>query len=172
MWNRRRSLRVPLTTVAEQRANPQGDYWEGPRGNTTFEGKNTNGIREKVCLRASTRACTCNHMTEGLITRSINVAGDQSTRRNRGKNCTFVHFSKLNHILPIFLRTHPKLTAVKQHRLQSCQDSRPDLSEAMSVFLLIFSSLPHCSLVISGISRSNTSCRLSEKTGFEIGEMG
>jgi hypothetical protein len=77
-------------------------------------------------------------MTEGLITRSINVAGDQSTRRNRGKNCTFVHFSKLNHILPIFLRTHPKLTAVKQHRLQSCQDSRPDLSEAMSVFLLIF----------------------------------
>ena len=54
------------------------------------------------------------------------------------KNCTFVHFLQLNHILPIFLRTLPQLTAVREYGLQSFQDSRPDLGVAMSVFLLIF----------------------------------
>ena len=54
------------------------------------------------------------------------------------KNCTFVHFSQINHILPIFLRTLPKLTAVEHHGLCSFQDSCPDLGVAMSVFLLIF----------------------------------
>ena len=85
-------LESPLTTVAKQRANPLGDYWAGPRENTTFEAKNAHGIREKVCLRASTRACTCNHMTKGLITRSINVAGEQSPRRNCGKKLYFCTF--------------------------------------------------------------------------------
>ena len=48
------------------RVNPRSDYWAGPRGNTTFEAKNTNEIQEKVCVRASRRARKCNHVPERL----------------------------------------------------------------------------------------------------------
>jgi hypothetical protein len=100
------------------------------------------------------------------------LQGSSRPAETAATNCTFVHFSQLNHILPIFLRTLPKLTAVKQTVLQSFQDSGHNLSASMSAFLLIFTNCLLSSLVISGISGSTPSRRLSEKTGFEIGEMG